>query len=555
MCLYGFFMKIALAQINSHIGNFRSNYSKIASKIADAERQGADIVVFPELAVCGYPPRDFLEFEDFIDQCYTVIEQIQALTANIAVIVGSPSRNPVVEGKDLYNSAFFIYQHKVQSVIHKALLPTYDIFDEYRYFEPNTELHCIDFKGKKIALTICEDIWNIGNENPMYRHCPMDTLTREQPDVMINISASPFDYQHAQSRLGVLRENALRYKVPLFYVNYAGAQTDLIFDGGSVVMNAHGKVFSEMIFFKESMQVFDLEEVLAGGVDVIERVQSKEKIPLIYEALINGVRNYFEKLHFNKAIFGLSGGMDSALVAVIAAKALGNENVKAVLMPSPFSSQHSVDDALQLAKTLKIDYEIIPIHSLYNTFIRELTPSFLSKPADVTEENLQARIRGMILMALCNKHGYILLNTTNKSEAAVGYGTLYGDLCGGLAVLADVYKTEVYALADYVNQSAEIIPGNIIHKAPSAELKHDQKDQDTLPPYEVLDKILYQYIERSQSPQDIIAMGFDAATVRRSVKMVNSSEWKRYQFPPILRVSPKAFGSGRRMPIEGKYLV
>lgn len=303
------------------------------------------------------------------------------------------------------------------------------------------------------------------------------------------------------------------------------------------------------------MQVFDLEEVLAGGVDVIERVQSKEKIPLIYEALINGVRNYFEKLHFNKAIFGLSGGMDSALVAVIAAKALGNENVKAVLMPSPFSSQHSVDDALQLAKTLKIDYEIIPIHSLYNTFIRELTPSFLSKPADVTEENLQARIRGMILMALCNKHGYILLNTTNKSEAAVGYGTLYGDLCGGLAVLADVYKTEVYALADYVNQSAEIIPGNIIHKAPSAELKHDQKDQDTLPPYEVLDKILYQYIERSQSPQDIIAMGFDAATVRRSVKMVNSSEWKRYQFPPILRVSPKAFGSGRRMPIEGKYLV
>ncbi|MBK7107758.1 MAG: NAD+ synthase [Chitinophagales bacterium] len=547
-------MKIALAQINTHIGNFDFNFSKIAENITTAEQQGADIIVFPELAVCGYPPRDFLDFDDFIDKCYAVIEQIKSLTENIAVIVGSPSRNPQIEGKDLFNSAFFIYQNKVQDVIHKALLPTYDIFDEYRHFEPNTEFHCITFQGKKIALTICEDLWNVGNENPMYRSCPMDILTHEKPDVMINISASPFDYLHAQGRLDVLRENVQRYKVPLFYVNHSGAQTDLIFDGGSVVMNVQGKVFSEMIFFKEAMQVFDLEKVIASGIDLKENLQTKEKIPMIYEALVTGVRNYFEKLNFNKAIFGLSGGMDSALVAVIAAEALGNENVKGVLMPSPYSSKHSVDDALQLAKNLKIAYEIIPIHNMYDTFLKELTPSFLGKPFDVTEENLQARIRGMILMALSNKHGYILLNTTNKSEAAVGYGTLYGDLCGGLAVLADVYKTEVYAIANYINRTKEIIPFNIIHKAPSAELKHDQTDQDTLPPYEVLDNILFQYIEKSKSPDDIIAMGFDASIVKRTLKMVNSSEWKRYQFAPVLRVSPKAFGMGRRMPIEGKYL-
>lgn len=547
-------MKIALAQINTHIGNFESNFSKIAGYIADAEKQGTDIIVFPELAICGYPPRDFLEFEDFIDKCYDVIEQIKPLTRNIAVIVGSPSRNPLIEGKDLFNSAFFIYNNQVQDILHKALLPTYDIFDEYRYFEPNTEFHCIDFKGKKIAITICEDLWNVGNENPMYRSCPMDTLIQDKPDVMLNISASPFDYMHAQSRLDVLRANALRYHIPLFYVNHSGAQTDLIFDGGSVVMNAHGKVFAEMDFFIESMQVFELDDVVNSGKDFAENVQPKEKIAMIYEALICGVRNYFEKLHFTKAILGLSGGMDSALTAVIAARALGNENVKVVLMPSPFSSQHSVDDALRLAENLHLPYEIIPIHNMYDIFLKELTPSFLEKPFDVTEENMQARIRGMILMALSNKHGYILLNTTNKSEAAVGYGTLYGDMCGGLAVLADVYKTEVYQIAEYINRREEIIPKNIIEKAPSAELKHDQKDQDTLPPYDILDQILFQYIEMHQSPADIIAMGFNADIVRRTLKMVNQSEWKRYQFAPVLRVSPKAFGMGRRMPIEGKYL-
>ncbi|MFN3939824.1 MAG: nitrilase-related carbon-nitrogen hydrolase, partial [Chitinophagales bacterium] len=358
-------MKIALAQINVHIGNFESNFSKIAAYIQDAEKQGADIIAFPELAVCGYPPRDFLEFEDFIDKCCEVIEQIKPLTKHIAVIIGAPSRNPKREGKDLFNSAYFIHAGLVKSVVHKALLPTYDIFDEYRYFEPNTEFHNILFKGRKIAITICEDVWNVGNENPMYRSCPMDVLIQDAPEFMINISASPFDYAHAAGRIAVLKANVDRYGIPLFYVNHSGAQTDLIFDGGSIVMNQHGKVFAEMQFFKEDMQVFDLDQVLQSGATFHEQLQPKEKIPMICDALITGVRNYFEKLHFKKAILGLSGGMDSALTAVIAVRALGNENVKAVLMPSPYSTQHSIDDALHLAENLRIPYEIIPIHKMY----------------------------------------------------------------------------------------------------------------------------------------------------------------------------------------------
>jgi NAD+ synthase (glutamine-hydrolysing) len=353
----------------------------------------------------------------------------------------------------------------------------------------------------------------------------------------------------------VLKENTSRYKIPLFYVNHYGAQTDLIFDGGSIVINAKSVVYDEMPYFEEMLKVYDLEDVITSEKKLhSDNEQRKEKIELIYEALITGIKNYFEKLDFNKAILGLSGGIDSALTAVLAAEALGKENVYGVLMPSHYSTGHSVSDALQLAQKIGIKPDTIPIATLYDAFVNQLDPFFENKPFDVTEENIQARIRGVILMALCNKHGYILLNTTNKSEAAVGYGTIYGDLCGGLAVLADVYKTEVYDLVKYVNRFDEIIPQNIITKPPSAELRPGQKDQDSLPPYEILDKILYQYIELTQSPQDIIKMGFDEALVRKILKMVNSNEWKRYQFPPILRVSPKAFGMGRRMPIEGKYL-
>ncbi|HRG85858.1 MAG TPA: NAD+ synthase [Chitinophagales bacterium] len=550
-------MKIALAQINVHIGNFEANFNKIANFIEDAKKQQADIILFPELSVCGYPPRDFLDFDDFVDKCYEVIEKIKPLTQEIAVVVGSPSRNPKIEGKDLYNSAFFIFEGEIKHIVNKALLPTYDIFDEYRYFEPATEFQNITFKGRKIALTVCEDLWNVGNDNPMYKACPMDVLIKDkvQPEVMLNISASPFDYDHAAGRITTLKANTTKYKIPVFYVNHCGAQTDLIFDGGSIVVNANSVVFDEMKYFEEQLSVYDLDEVIASKqTQTIDNVQPKVKIDLIYRALVTGIRNYFEKLGFKKAILGLSGGVDSALTAVLAADALGAENVWGLLMPSQYSTGHSVTDALELANNLGIKHDTIAIKNMYDSVVGELTPLFNGKSFDVTEENIQARLRGLTLMAMCNKHGYILLNTTNKSEAAVGYGTLYGDLCGGLAVLADVYKTEVYELVAYINREKEIIPQHIITKAPSAELRPGQKDQDTLPPYDVLDKILFQYIELSQSPQDILNLGFDEHTVRRTLKMVNSNEWKRFQFPPVLRVSPKAFGVGRRMPIEGKYL-
>lgn len=547
-------MKIALAQLNFHIGNFEHNFSKMKEQIGLAKEQGADLIVFPELSVCGYPPRDFLEFEDFIERCNSVIEQLTQLSTTIGIIAGSPIRNPQIEGKDLYNSAVFMYQGKVIGTAHKALLPTYDIFDEYRYFEPNTSFSTVSFLGKKIALTVCEDIWNVGNENPLYKSCPMDVLSAEKPDFMINISASPFDFGQAQRRIEVVKANTLRYGIPMFYVNHVGAQTDLIFDGGSLVVNEEGVVVDEMPYFVEMMRFYNLHDVLASNQVATDCVQTKNKIQLIHDALVCGISDYFKKLGFNKAILGLSGGIDSAVTAVLAARALGPENIRCLLLPSVFSSAHSVDDSVLLCERGDIPYNLIPIGKMVDSVNSELTPYFEGKPFDVTEENIQARIRGLTLMAMCNKHGYILLNTTNKSEAAVGYGTLYGDLCGGLAVLADVYKTEIYELAKYINKDYEYIPLNILTKAPSAELRPNQTDQDTLPPYDLLDQILLRYIEHRQSPADIIEAGFDAYTVNRTLRMVNKNEWKRYQMAPVLRVSTKSFGMGRRMPIEGEYL-
>jgi NAD+ synthase (glutamine-hydrolysing) len=547
-------MKIALAQLNFHIGNFDYNFSKMKEQIGLARQDGADLIVFPELSVCGYPPRDFLEFDDFIERCDQVIQQLAELSTTIAIIAGSPMRNPQKEGKDLFNSAVFMYGGEIVAAAHKALLPTYDIFDEYRYFEPNTSFSTITFKGVKIALTVCEDIWNVGNDNPLYKSCPMDILSAEKPDIMINISASPFDFGQAQRRIDIVKANTMRYGIPMFYVNHVGAQTDLIFDGGSLVVNARGIVVDELPYFVEKMSYFDLDEVKDVNNNKTNYVQSKEKIALIHDALVCGISDYFKKLGFKKAILGLSGGIDSAVTAVLAARALGPENIRCLLLPSVFSSQHSVDDSVILCERGDIPYNIIPIGDMVNAINHDLFPFFDGKPFDVTEENIQARIRGLTLMAMCNKHGYILLNTTNKSEAAVGYGTLYGDLCGGLAVLADVYKTEIYELAKYINKDFEYIPLHILTKAPSAELRPNQKDQDTLPPYDLLDQILFRYIECRQSPSDIIEAGFDAFTVNRTLRMVNKNEWKRYQMAPVLRVSTKSFGMGRRMPIEGEYL-
>lgn len=544
-------MRIALAQLNYHIGNFAGNLQKMTEAIAVAREQGADMICFAELAVCGYPPRDFLEFDDFIDLAESSIRALAEWSHDIAIVVGAPSRNPVLEGKDLYNSAFFLLDGEIRHIQHKTLLPTYDVFDEYRYFEPAHTYQTVEFKGKRIALSVCEDIWNVGNHNPLYKVCPLDEMMPESPDLIINLSASPFSYQQAEARIKVIRANVLRYNIPMFYVNHVGAQTELLFDGGSVVMGPSGQVIAEMPYFQESVQSFDLEEVMTGRGP---GEQPREKIALIHDALVMGLKNYFSKLGFTKAILGLSGGIDSAVTAALASKALGAEHVTGILMPSPFSSGHSVDDARDLAERLGMPYEIIPIAPGYETMLSVLEPYFAGRDFDVTEENLQARLRGMILMAFSNKFGPILLNTTNKSEMAVGYGTLYGDLCGGLSVLGDVYKTEVYELALYINRFEEIIPVSSIEKPPSAELRPNQKDSDSLPDYDLLDQILRLYIEGHHSPQDMIEMGMDEQLVRRVLRLVNINEFKRHQTAPVLRVSPKAFGMGRRMPIVGKYL-
>ena len=545
-------MKIALAQLNYHIGNFESNTTKIIDSIKKGKNEGVDIVVFSELAISGYPPRDFLEFNNFVEQCNTSLIEIAKYCTNIAAIVGLPTFNTNEKGKPLYNSAAFLADGKIQSVTNKTLLPNYDIFDEYRYFEPNNVFKVIKYKGKKIALTICEDLWNV-QDNPLYTINPMDELIGQSPDFMINIAASPFNYHQTKIRKEVLRKNAIQYNMPLFYVNHVGAQTELLFDGGSLVMNSLGKTYDELSYFEEDFKIFELSDV-ANNKTCNYKEPKRVEIADIHDALVMGIRNYFQKLGFSKAILGLSGGIDSALTAALAAEALGAENVYNVLLPSRYSSNHSVDDSIKLAENINMPYDIINIEEAFTSFENTLNPYFKNLPSGIAEENLQARTRGVILMALSNKFGYILLNTSNKSEAAVGYSTLYGDMNGGLSVIGDVYKTQAYELSRYINRDKEIIPENIITKPPSAELRPDQKDSDSLPDYDILDEILYQYIEQRQGPKEIIGMGFDEKLVNRILKLVNTNEYKRYQTPPMLRISTKAFGMGRRMPIVAKYL-
>ena len=559
-------MKILLAQQNYHIGNFESNTEKIIATIKTAKDAKADLIVFSEMSICGYPARDFVEFNDFINKCYSAIDEIKKHTDTIGVIVGSPARNPNPKGKELFNAAFFLYEQKVIAEIHKTLLPTYDVFDEYRYFEPAYEWNVVEFKGKKLAITICEDIWNLGN-NPLYRICPMDILMEQNPDIMINLSASPFDYTHGEERIGVVRDNVLKYGLPMFYCNAVGSQTEIVFDGASLIFDKKGNLCKQLPSFSEAIEGVDLnadgmieEPIIVRNNTLSDResgifsLNETLNIDQIYSALILGIKDYFAKMGFTKAILGSSGGIDSAVVLALACDALGSENVRAVLMPSPYSTAHSVNDAVQLSKNLDNPYDIIRINEVYESFLTTLQPIFKDLPFSLAEENMQSRTRGNLLMAIANKFGYILLNTSNKSELSTGYGTLYGDMAGGLGVLGDCYKIQVYALARYINRNREIIPENIITKAPSAELRPNQKDSDSLPDYEVLDKILFQYIEKRLGPAEIKAQGFDAATVDRAIKLVNINEYKRNQFCPIIRVSPKAFGVGRRVPIVGKYL-
>lgn len=550
-------MRISIAQLNFHIGNFARNKELICNAIKKAKSEGSDLVVFSELSVPGYPPLDLLDRIDFIEKCNTTVLEIAKECVDIAAIVGSPTINKNPEGKKLFNSALLLSEGRIIFTANKALLPTYDIFDEYRYFEPEKSFSILSFKGLKIALTICEDLWdeqpfdNEFEKSRLYSISPMDELARQNPDIIINISASPFSYTHIEARKNIFRNKARKHKIPVILVNQTGANTELIFDGASMVINRKGEIFHHLKFFEESLYTLSLDEINES------EGKSGEIKPdlteLINKALVTGIRDYFSKMNFKRAIIGLSGGVDSSVCLCLATEALGRENIVALLLPSRYSSEHSVSDAVKLAVNLGVKYEIINIEKPFTAFEDVLSPLFAGMEMDVTEENIQARIRAVLLMAVANKSGYILLNTSNKSEAAVGYGTLYGDMAGGISVIGDVYKTDVYKLAEYINRKSEIIPGNIINKPPSAELRPDQFDTDSLPEYEILDSILYQYIELQKPVSNIISSGYDRELVGNVLIMINSNEYKRYQAPPVLRISSKAFGAGRRMPLVAKY--
>jgi len=547
-------MKVAFAQLNYTIGDFEGNSSKIIAHIEKAKNEGADLVVFSELSVTGYYPHDLLEKKEFIQKAENAVLKITKHCIGIAAIIGAPRINENARGKQLFNSAFFIYDGKIQQIRNKTLLPTYDIFDEYRHFEPNREFKIIEFKGEKIAVTICEDLWdelptaNEFGKDKLYQVSPMEELAKLNPDFVVNISASPFSYNQEEWRKNVLINKAKKYKVPVLYINQVGAQTELIFDGGSVFINEKGEIVKELKYFEEDFLLIDTKNI--GTPQLQPKTETIEKI---HDALVLGISDYFRKMGFRKATLGLSGGIDSALTLVLAVRALGAENIRVLLMPSKYSSDHSVDDARQLAENLSVQYDIVYIQEAVDAFEKGLSPLFTGTTPDVTEENIQARARGIYLMAISNKFGHILLNTTNKSECAVGYGTLYGDMNGGLAVLGDVYKMDVFRLSNFINREREIIPQNTITKPPSAELRPDQKDSDSLPEYHDLDRMLFSYIELNMSPKEIIEMGFDESVVNRVIRMVNMNEYKRFQAAPILRVSSKAFGFGRRMPLVAKY--
>jgi NAD+ synthase (glutamine-hydrolysing) len=546
-------MNIALAQLNYIIGDIEGNTTKILAEVDAAKAANVDLVVFSELAICGYPPKDLLDYPSFIERCELALDTIRIASNEIGVLVGSPSLSGLAKGKKLYNSAFFFSDQKLLAKVNKTLLPTYDIFDEYRYFETNNVFECVDFKGERIAVTICEDLWNLDNEK-LYHVTPMDELIKQNPTVMINLSGSPYSYNHVEKRRTRMQLNAKTYSLPLFYVNQVGGNTDLLFDGGSMFINRLGDIVEECEFYNEDFKVIQWDS--STLYEDNHQEYNDYDIGLIHDALVMGVRDYFSKVGFKNAVLGSSGGIDSAVVHAIAAEALGAENVKAITMPSKYSSSGSVDDAQKLAQNLGSPFSIIPIKKAFDAFEETLADEFIGTEPNVTEENLQARSRGIILMAYSNKFGNMVLNTSNKSESAVGYSTLYGDMCGGLSVIGDLYKEQVYELARFINRYGEVIPYEIVNKEPSAELRPDQKDIDSLPPYPVLDKILFHYIEGKKGWQEIVDLnleGADEILIRKIIRMVDRNEYKRFQAPPTLRISHKAFGFGRSMPIVARY--
>ena len=544
-------MRVALAQLNYTVGAFENNFEKIADAVNRATSGGADLLLLTELATTGYPPRDLLTHAAFVDANLALRDRIARLsTDQLGIVVGCAERNDTPGGKPLFNTAVLCHRGRVVGRHRKTLLPSYDVFDEDRYFEPGTEVAPIVFKGTRIGLTVCEEVWNDPAfwPNRLYPRDPVADLAAEGVDLFLNISSSPFEIGKAQVRRDMIRQHAARHRVPFLYVNQVGGNDELIFDGHSIGIDAEGQLMLRAGDFAEAFVVAD---VPAAGTPVLAEVsQCREEEA--WRALTLGLTDYVAKCGFKSVVLGLSGGIDSALTAALAADALGPEHVTGVAMPTRFSSDHSLRDAEALARNLGIKYRVVPIDAIFQSYLDALAP-VLPGPSGVAEENIQARVRGAVLMAFSNKHGCLLLSTGNKSELAVGYCTLYGDMCGGLAVLNDVPKTLVYDLARYANRAHELIPASSITKAPSAELRPNQTDQDTLPPYEIIDAIVEGYVERGLDPAALVRQGLDRAVVADVVSRIDGNEYKRRQAAPGLRITPKAFGVGRRFPIAAKY--
>lgn len=544
-------MKVALLQLNYHVGDFLGNAEKIRSAVEAATLQGAELCVTSELSLWGYPPKDLLLNNGFIEKSWETLQELaDQLKDQAPVLVGIAEKNPSDEGKRLFNSVALLKDGTVQQMFRKSLLPTYDVFDEDRYFQPSDKSDFFELKGHKIGVTICEDLWNDKDLQLMERYPenPAEQLAAEGIDLLLNLSGSPFTLGKQKIRREIFKKIAARYSLPVVYVNQVGGNDDLVFDGRSIVTNRSGDTILEAAAFEEDIQVIDLKETHAS---VAPRIQREEEE--IWRALVLGTKDYLKKTGFSKAILGLSGGIDSAITAAVAAEALGNENVKCVLMPSPYSSQGSIDDSLALGKNIDVETITIPIKPLMNAFESSLADEFSGKDADTTEENIQSRIRGNLLMAMSNKHRSLLLTTGNKSELSVGYCTIYGDMAGALAVIADVPKVMVYKVCRWLNETrGETIPNAIIDKVPSAELRPDQTDQDSLPPYDVLDAILEKYIEQHKTAAEIIQEGFDESIVKKIIHLVKISEFKRKQAAPGLKITDRAFGTGWRVPIASK---
>ena len=544
-------MKVALAQINTTVGDLAGNEAKILTAYERAARAGADLVMFPELSVTGYPPRDLLLKPGFVTKNLAVVDRLAASTGKTAMLVGYVGRNAVRPGREVTNSVALLQDGKITTTRVKTLLPTYDVFDEDRYFEPARENLPVNFTASKIGLTICEDIWNDEDfwPNRRYQHNPPMELASAGAQILFNISASPWHLGKEQTRFGMLRSLARKAGCPVLFCNQVGGNDELVFDGSSLAFGAGGELLAHGAMFAEDFLMVDTH---APAIPLSPWLSEEETV---YRALVLGLRDYLYKCGFKSAVLGLSGGIDSALTACIAVEALGAENVRGVSLPSQFSSSGSLDDARVLAERLGIRYDVVSIQAPFATVKTELQAIFAGRPEDTAEENIQARLRGVMLMAMSNKFGSLLLTTGNKSELAVGYCTLYGDMCGGLAVISDVPKTMVYRLARWINREREIIPTASITKPPSAELRPNQTDQDSLPPYEILDAILDDYVLRGRTLSEIVAAGYDEATVKRVVRLIDFNEYKRRQAAPGLKVTSKAFGMGRRVPIAQKYQI